>query len=676
MEKKLLFEIKRNADMNARILLLEEKLQEEKMAVKALQNSEKQYRRLFESAKDGILILDADTGKVVDANPFLLKLLGYSYNAVYGKHIWELGVFKDIAASKAAFKALQDNHYIRYENLPLVTINGQHIDIEFISNVYLVDNKKVIQCNIRDITESKIREKALEKNEAKMKSILDNIGIGVALISPRMEILELNQRMREWFPAIYFGKGPSCNRTFNEILEKNVCDNCPSIKTFQDGKVHEITMQIPCAGIMRTFRIISSPIRNALGEISEVIEMFEDITETLFLEAQFRQAQRMESLGRLAGGVAHDYNNMLSVIIGYAELALDKVDSSKSIKDDLHQILKAALRSRDITQQLLAFARKQTIRPRLIDLNDTIEKILKMLHHLIGEDIDLVWLPGEGLQPIMMDPSQLDQVLTNLCVNAKDAITDVGKITIKTDKITVDEAYSNGNADFIPGNFAVLTVSDNGHGMDKKNRDNLFEPFFTTKEVGQGTGLGLSTVYGIIQQNEGFINVCSEPDNGTTFKIYLKCYEGEIIDVPEENTEKIMAGHGKTILIVEDEIEVLKLTVTMLENLGYDVLAASTSSEALRIAESHAGEIHLVITDVVMPQMNGRELAERLIILEPNLDILFMSGYAFDKIAHLGILDEGVSFIEKPFSMKDLAIKVHEVMGRERQKNIMLAMEN
>ncbi|MBU0995098.1 MAG: PAS domain S-box protein [Proteobacteria bacterium] len=665
METKLLFEIRRDADRKRRILLLEEKLQEEKSIVEALQDSEKQYRRLFESAKDGILILNADTGKVVDANPFLLDLLGYSYDTVYGKHIWELGVFKDIAASKDAFRTLQDNQYIRYEDLPLVTIKGKRIAVEFVSNVYLVDNNKVIQCNIRDITARKGAERALGENEAKMKSILDNIGIGVALISPRMEILEVNMRMREWFPAIDTGKRPICYRTLKKLPEKDVCDNCPSAKTLKDGAVHEITMQIPHANGMRTYRIVSSPMRNASGEITAAVEMFEDITEKLSLESQLQQAQKMESLGRLAGGVAHDYNNMLSVIIGYAELALNKVDSSESIHDDLQEILKAAQRSKDITRQLLAFARKQIIVPRLIDLNDTIEGLLKMLRPLVSENMDLAWLPGKGLRPIMMDPSQLDQILTNLCVNAQDAITDVGKITIKTEKVTFDKTYCNDHEVFTPGDFVLLAVSDNGSGMDKEIKDNLFEPFFTTKEVGQGTGLGLSTVYGIVKQNEGFIKVLSELGKGTTFKIYLKYYEGEAIDVREEPTAKMMTGHGETILVVEDEIGVLKSTRTILKMLGYEVLTASTTSEAMQLAKAHVGEIRLVITDVVMPQMNGRELAEHMISLEPNLNILFMSGYTSNEIAHLGILDKGVCFIEKPFSMKGLATKVHEIIGQK-----------
>ena len=635
----------------------------------ALQDSEKRYRRLFESAKDGILILDADTGKVVDVNPFLLQLLGYSYDALYGQYIWELGVFKDIAASKDAFKTLQDNEYIRYDDLPLETLDGQPIAVEFVSNVYLVDHSKVIQCNIRDITARKRAERALGESEAKMRSILDNIGIGVALISPEMEVLELNHRMREWFPAVDPGQRPICYRAFNDPPREAVCDNCPTHKTLQDGLVHEATTQTPRAGGVRNYRIVSSPILNASGEVTAAIEMVEDITEKLSLESQFRQAQKMEAVGLLAGGVAHDYNNMLSVILGYAELALDKVDPAQPLHADLEEILKAAKRSADITRQLLAFARKQTIAPVVLDLNQTVESMLKMLRRLIGEDIDLAWLPEAGLCPVKMDPAQVDQILANLCVNARDAIADVGKVTIETGNAVFDETYCADHVGFVAGEYVLLAVSDDGCGMDKEILDQIFEPFFTSKGVGQGTGLGLSTVYGIVKQNNGFINVYSEPGKGTTFKIYLPRYADQAVDTQRERTAEIPLGRGETVLVVEDEPALLTMAKMMLEKLGYRVLAAGTPGEAIGLAEEHASEIHLLITDVVMPEMNGRDLAERLQSLYPGMKILFMSGYTADVIAHRGVLDEGVNFIQKPFSMKDLAVKVREAL---REKHMIM----
>ncbi len=635
--------------------------------IKALQESEKRYRRLFESAKDGILIINADTGKVVDANPFLLALIGYSYEEVYGKHLWELGAFKDIAASKEAFKNLQDNHYVRYEDLPLATLDGQHVAVEFVSNVYLVDGKKVIQCNIRDITARKQAEKVLAENNEKMRSILDNIGIGVALISPDMKVLELNRKMREWFPGVDITQSPTCYHVFNDPMGQDMCRDCPTVKTLQDGNVHEGLKESLRAGIKCCYRIVSSPVRNFAGEVTAAIEMVEDITERLSLESQFLQAQKLESLGRLAGGVAHDYNNMLSVILGYAELAMGKVTPAEPVYRDLEAITKAARRSTEITRQLLAFSRKQTIEPRLIDLNGAVGGTLKMLTRLIGEDIDLAWLPGEDLWPVMMDPSQLDQILVNLCVNARDAIADIGRITIETGRATLDKTFCDYHEGFIPGEYAWLTVSDDGCGMDKEIRDKIFEPFFTTKGVGRGTGLGLSTVYGIVKQNQGFIHAYSEPCKGTSFRIYLPCHKGSTAASLSRRTQGIIAGHGETILVVEDEADILKMTQIMLEKIGYSVLTAGTTDEAVRMAEAHPGEIRLLITDVVMPEMNGRELADRLILLEPGLNLLFMSGYTSDVITRRGVLDKGVSFIQKPFSMKDLAIKVREALKKNSE---------
>jgi nitrogen-specific signal transduction histidine kinase/CheY-like chemotaxis protein len=387
-----------------------------------------------------------------------------------------------------------------------------------------------------------------------------------------------------------------------------------------------------------------------------------NITEHRKLEAQLRQAQKMESVGRLAGGVAHDFNNMLGVILGHVEFALEKADENHDLVSDLNEIQKAAKRSADITKQLLAFARKQTISPRKLDLNDTVESMLNMLRRLIGEDINLAWNPGKQLWPVKMDPSQVDQILANLCVNARDAIEGVGKLTIETGMKTFDPAYCADHAGFVPGGFVVLAVSDDGCGMDKKTLNNIFEPFFTTKDVGKGTGLGLATVYGIVKQNNGFINVYSEPDQGTTFRIYLpRCVAADEPSVVV-NSEKPVPTGTETILLVEDESAILRMTQMMLERKGYSVLPAATPAEAMDLAKTHADNIHLLMTDVVMPEMNGRDLAKHLTGLFPDIKLLFMSGYTANVIAHQGVLDEKVAFIQKPFSMKDLAEKVREVL--------------
>jgi two-component system cell cycle sensor histidine kinase/response regulator CckA len=341
---------------------------------------------------------------------------------------------------------------------------------------------------------------------------------------------------------------------------------------------------------------------------------------------------------------------------------MGKVDPSDTIHADLNEILSAAKRSAQITRQLLAFARKQTTQPKVLDLNQVVETMLKMLRRLIGEDIDLSWRPGNQLWPIKIDPSQLEQVMANLCVNARDAIAGVGKITIETGTVTLDEAYCADHAGFSPGEFALLAVSDDGCGMDKGTLDNIFEPFFTTKEKHKGTGLGLAMVYGIVKQSGGFINVYSEPGEGTTFRIYFPKHVGQKDEIKSEVAREIISSRGEMVLLVEDESATRKMGQKILERLGYKAFAAGTPDEAIQLAAEHSGEFHLLITDVVMPGMNGRDLANRLSALYPGIKTLFMSGYTANVIAHRGVLEEGVQFIQKPFSMKDLAIKIREIL--------------
>ena len=381
------------------------------------------------------------------------------------------------------------------------------------------------------------------------------------------------------------------------------------------------------------------------------------------LQSQLQQMLKMESVGRLAGGVAHDFNNMLQVITSYVEIAMMKIDPSQPLHQYLKQIREAAQRAADLTRQLLAFARKQAVNPIVLDLNDTVSGILEMLRRLIGEDIDLVWIPGHELGKVKIDPSQIDQLLANLAVNARDAIAGVGKLTIETDNVVFDKAYCAAHAGFVPGEFVLLAVSDDGCGMDEKTLSHLFEPFFTTKGVGEGTGLGLATMYGIVKQNDGFINVYSEPGHGSTFKIYLPRCKGEVPMASTAILAEATRGGTETLLMVEDEKAILDLGKMMLEELGYTVLTAGTPGAAIRLAEEHVGAIHLLITDVVMPQMNGRDLAKQLSSIQPGLRCLFMSGYTANVIAHRGVLEQGVHFIPKPFSVTALAQKVREALG-------------
>jgi len=387
-----------------------------------------------------------------------------------------------------------------------------------------------------------------------------------------------------------------------------------------------------------------------------------DITEQKRLEDQLRQSQKMESIGRLAGGVAHDYNNILTVILNYCELALMELDSSSELTGYIQEIKKAGERSNEITSQLLAFARKQSNNPKVLDLNDSINEMISMLQRLIGESIELLWLPDSGVCPVKMDPSQLHQILANLCINARDAIGESGKITIETGRVSIDENYASKNPGFLSGEFVILAVSDNGCGMDKKTVDNIFEPFFTTKGPGEGTGLGLSTVYGIVKQNGGFVNVYSEIGEGTTFRIYLKC-ESEEAEKAEEIQKTVPTeSKGETVLVVEDEEAILQIAEKMLEALGYNLLTANNPLEALNIAEKHSGNIDVIVTDVVMPDMDGKKMSEKITKLHPNAKVLFMSGYTYNVIGQHGLFEKEVNFIQKPFQMKDLEMKIREIL--------------
>ena len=412
--------------------------------------------------------------------------------------------------------------------------------------------------------------------------------------------------------------------------------------------------------------------RDARGGIRAVLEINRDITERRLadearasLEAQLQQAQKMESIGRLAGGVAHDFNNMLGAILGNAELALEAIEPSHPVRADLLEIQAAARRSADLTRQLLAFARRQTFSPRVLDLNETLGGMLDMLRRLVLAGVELGWKPGLGLWPVSVDPSQLDQVLTNLVVNAGDAVGDTGTVTIETGNASLDAFDCADQPGAVPGEYVVLTVTDNGFGMDAATRRHLFEPFFTTKGIGKGTGLGLATVYGIVKQNEGFICVSSEVGTGSTFRVHLPRHQSQPVSSVEPTPRFASHGGGETILLVEDEPAILRLGTAMLERLEYRVISAATPGEAIRLAREHAGEIHLLMTDVVMPEMNGRDLARNLLSLYPRLGRLFMSGYTADVIADRGVLDPGVHFLQKPFSTNDLAAKVREALDQD-----------
>lgn len=409
--------------------------------------------------------------------------------------------------------------------------------------------------------------------------------------------------------------------------------------------------------------------RNENGSALRMVGTHVDISERKRTEeeketltAQLQQSQKLESIARLAGGIAHDFNNMLTVIQGHADLSLMNMNSTNPYFKRFHAIRDIVNRSSDLTRQLLAFARKQPVSIKVIDLNATIESMLTMLKRLIGEDIHLIWSPETELRPVKVDPSQIDQLLVNLCINARDAIKGVGKIIVETGTSSFDEDYCAAHAEFVPGDYIWISVSDNGCGMDKATLARIFDPFFTTKEIGKGTGLGLATVYGAVRQNKGFINVYSEPGQGSVFKIYLPVYKENIAFTRTQVAPEPAARGHETILLVEDDTSILEMTASILQYLGYTVLAANAPNGAIRLAAENEHKINLLLTDVIMPEMNGKQLAERLCVNQPGIKVLFMSGYTADIIAHQGVLDEGVHFIQKPFSQSALATMIRTVL--------------
>jgi PAS domain S-box-containing protein len=412
----------------------------------------------------------------------------------------------------------------------------------------------------------------------------------------------------------------------------------------------------------RRFESHLQPLRDLEGVIHGVIGVALDITERERLTDQLRQSQKMQAVGELAGGVAHDFNNLLMVVKGHSQLLLDRLPDSSPLRPGAQQIERAADRAASLTRQLLAFSRKQVLQPRVLDMNEVVNGMIRMFSRVIGENIDMVFLPAADLSRVKADPGQIEQVLLNLVVNARDAMPSGGRLTIETSNIELDRRYAVTHASVEPGHYVMLSVSDTGCGMSEETQSRIFEPFFTTKGPGKGTGLGLATVYGVVKQSGGYIYVYSEVDRGTTFKIYLPQVIAELDKPAGEVAAPGRARGSETILFVEDEQSVRELVKQYLGAMGYSVLEASDGLEALKTAADHPEPIHILITDVVMPHLSGPDLATQLGTSRPGLKVLFISGYTDDTVFRHGVLEGGVAFLQKPFNLKALANKIREVL--------------
>ena len=909
---------------------------ERKLADDALRASEARYRRLFETAQDGILILDGHSGLITDVNPFLISLLDYPREEFIGKTLWDIGPFKQIQESKRAFRELQDKEYVRYENLPLETRSGRRVNVDFVSNVYGVSGERVIQCNIRDISARKQSEEsfaaqgkelirqaeelarsrqALEDKTLMLQSVLDSMSEGLVVADVEGKFIIWNPAadkllglratnidIQEWsrhyglylpdtltpFPsdqlplaralqgeastAVMFVRNPKlaegifleayasplkdndgtltgavgafrdvtesrrgeatlreyervvegldemilvvdrqyryviANRAFlnfrgmsveqvigqsaaevvgqdvfatrvkekmdecflgnvvhyemtynfpnlgkrdlsvsyfpiegragvdriacvlRDITERRVSEealrkseerfskafrNNPlaiTISTEADGRYLDVNDAfLKLLGFKRgdvightaaELRFWGEPLdrmemlrqlkeeeeqvakhhtryKTAKGEIREaevwaesieldgqpcVLGITSDVTEMRTLEAQVRQAQKMEAVGRLAAGISHDFNNILSIILGYSDLSLGLIAPENPVNRYLLQTKKAAERAALLTQQFLAFSRKQVVFPKILDLNDIVHNAINMFLRLVGEDIEIEFRPTIPLGSIKVDPGQMEQVLMNLVVNARDAMATGGKIIIETGEAELDEGYVSRHPGSHAGRHVVLGVSDTGCGMEERIKSQIFEPFFTTKAVGQGTGLGLSTVYGIVKQSEGYILVYSETGKGTTFKIYFPrvIEKAEALVLSRDVAEPPRGS--ETILVVEDDKTLREITVKLLQDGGYRVVEAKDAEEALAIMAASQPEVDLLLTDVIMPDKSGAELARQAKESHPHLRSMFMSGYTGDLVGRQGVLMEEASFLEKPFTRRSLLVKVYAAL--------------
>jgi len=633
---------------------------------RGLRESELKYRSLFENANDAIFLLKED--KFIDCNTKALEMFKCSREQIIGKTPYQFspplqsnGRYSNEKAM-ALIKLALDGKIHSFE-WTHSTIDGTPFYTDVSLSRLNIDKETYVLALVRDITERKKAEEQLKHEKERFSSLVEYMPYGLLVLNRAGHFIYVNSEWtrlfgytqkeipngKTWFKKAF--PDQDYRKMVREIWLKDMED-------IKIGDRRPREFNVTCKdGSVKVISFVTVLLENEL-----FITTAYDITDHRRTEEQLLQAQKMEAVGRLAGGIAHDFNNMLTVILGHTQLALLDVDEANPLYHRLQEIDKAGQRSAELTRNLLAFARKQTISPKTLNLNEVIEDMLKMLKRLIGENIELKWIPGRGLWNVSFDSAQLNQVIINLVVNAKDAIEDIGIITIETKNIILDESYCKTHLGFQVGEYVMLAISDNGIGMDKQTLEHIFEPFFTTKDVDKGSGLGLSTVYGIIKQNNGFINAYSEPNKGTTFKIYFPRFEGDREKTKLKESAEIKMSRGETVLVVEDEKDVMELCIYMLEGLGYKVIAANKPQEAIKVINEYKEDIHLLLTDVVMPEMNGKELSAIIKDIKPHIKCLFMSGYTSNAIAHNGIIQDDIIYIQKPFTLYELSVKLREAL--------------
>jgi len=635
----------------------------------ALRESEEKYREVVETSVDGVISADSQM-KVGVWNAGAERIFGYTKEDMTGQSLMKI--------VPERYKKEKENGFVEFRKsgfgsvigktikLQGVRKDGTEIPVELSISSRKENETHIATAIVRDITERTRGEDALKNEKEKFRVLVEESPLGVSIIGEKGDYKYVNPKFvdmfgytpeeiptgREWFRKAYPDE---------EYRNQVIAAWINVITETRFGPCRALTFTARCKdGSKKVIRFLPVKMRTG-GQIL----IYEDITEQKKIEAQLRQAQRMEAIGTLAGGVAHDFNNLLTAILGYAELSLMGLEKDNSVRQEIEEIKKAGKSAASLTRQLLAFSRKQIVQPKVVDLNKLLSGMEKMLGRLLSEDVELLTIPEPALWPVEIDPGQIEQVIMNLAINSGDAMRSGGKLTFETANVDLDENYFREHGiEAQPGAYVMLAVSDTGSGMDKETQEHIFEPFFTTKELGKGTGLGLSTVYGIVKQNNGFIWAYSEPGQGTTFKVYLPKVEGDAGQEEKERTPMEDLGGSETVLIVEDDSSLRKLARSVLKQKGYKILEAENGEEALKVSKAHDGSIDLMITDVVMPKMGGKETAERLQALYPQMKVIYMSGYTDNAIAHQGVLAPGLNFLEKPFSPKVLARKVREVLDK------------
>ena len=633
-------------------VLREKQIREERnQAEEALRRSERDYRHLFESANDAILIMDAETAEILEANPSAYQMYGFGREQLIGRRLQSM-VPDEQQVGRRLQQLQREGRCLNFET---VHVHAQGRAIILLCSATIVDyqGRRAILSIHHDITERKRAEERLHL----FGRILESSAEAIAILNPDGYFVEHNaahEALCEYSIQELRGHTP-------ELLVGEAFQFHPQVA--RPGGRIELQLQMRTkSGCVKTVETSIFSITSDAGQVQWIVAIVRDISERLRLQVQLQQAAKMEAVGRLAGGVAHDFNNLLNVIIGYSELMLIRSNTPEFLEKSAKEIRKAADRAAGLTRQLLAFSRQQVLEPRVLDLNDVIGEMKELLVRMLGEDVELVVRAAEGLGTVRADPGQIGQVIMNMAANSRDAMPEGGRFLIETSNTVIDAAFGAEHANMPPGPYVLLSVSDTGSGMTAEVRTHIFEPFFTTKEQGKGTGLGLATVYGIVKQSGGYIWAYSEAGRGATFKVYLPRVDALPELVPPAAPVSASCRGSETLLVVEDEEGVRTLVRDYLHMNGYSVLEARNGEDALRIACEHAGEIALMITDVIMPGMNGGELAERMTILRPQMKVLYMSGYAETTVYRKGVLEPGAPFLQKPFGPPELGRKVREVL--------------